>query len=154
MIRGITFKEQTVYPEDDGRLYASIFNDGILSGCAFNSTGYTLTMTPGLIIACGRLVSNPTAQNFAITGASEGYARLSLIIDLSKPASYTNFEQLGVHIDYSLSLSGFSEPLQLDINSGTAQLYELPLAVCTLSINGIKEITYSLPTAEFKTGDV
>ena len=150
-IRGITFQEQAVRPEDDGKLYTAIFNDGIIHGCAFSSAGYTLTMNAGHIIACGRQLK-ATTQNFAMDGASEGYARLLLKIDLNQKATETEFKQIEPVVEYALAENGFAEPLQPDINDGISTVYELPLAVCSLSGNGISKIIKTLAQAEFKEG--
>ena len=152
-IRGITFVDQKVKPQDDGRLYQAIFDDGILYGCAFSSSGFTLTTGAGHIIACGRQIKVPAAQNFPLSGASDGYGRVLLVIDLSKTATETSFDQIYTLTQYSDSLSGFPEVTVEDINAeGTA--YQLPLAVCSLSSAGITDITQRLGKADFKEAKV
>lgn len=151
--RGITFKNQEVRPEDDGRLYAAIFTDGVLYGCSFTSAGYTLTMSPGYLLACGRLLKLGAVQNFALAGASEGYARLLLRVNLNLPATETGFEQAQAVVEYAMSETGFSEVQQPDLNSGGAAIYELPLAVCSLSGSGITKIVWAVGPAEFREGD-
>lgn len=150
MIRGITFKNQDVRPEDDGRLYSSIFNDGVLHGCSFSFAGYTLTLSPGYLIAAGRLIKVSAAQNYACNGASEGFARLILTIDLSKIASNILFEQIKPELEYSLSNAGFSDLTQQDINNGISTVYQLELARVSLSSGGITAITDHLKTATYK----
>ena len=134
-IRGITFVEQKVKPQDDGRLYQAIFNDGILYGCTFSSSGFTLTMGAGHIIASGRQIKVSAAQNFPLSGASDGYGRVLLVIDLSKTATETSFDQVYTLIQYADSLSGFPELTAEDINA-SGSTYQLPLAVCSLSSAG------------------
>ena len=152
-IRGITFVDQTVKTKDDGRLYQAIFDDGILYGCAFSSSGFTLTMGAGHIIAFGRQIKNSAAQNFPLSGASDGYARVLLVIDLSKTATETSFDQVYTLIQYSDSISGFPEVTAEDINAA-GRIYQLPLAVCSLSSAGITDITKRLGKADFKEAKV
>ena len=152
-IRGITFVDQKVKPQDDGRLYQAIFDDGILYGCAFSSSGFTLTMGAGHIIACGRQIKVSAAQNFPLSGASDGYGRVLLVIDLSKTATETSFDQVYTLIQYSDSISGFPEVTAEDINAA-GRIYQLPLAVCSLSSAGITDITKRLGKADFKEAQV
>lgn len=152
-IRGITFVDQKVKPQDDGRLYQAIFDDGILYGCAFSSSGFTLTMGAGNIIACGRQIKVPAAQNFPLSGASDGYGRVLLVIDLSKTATETSFDQIYTLTQYSDSISGFPEVTAEDINAA-GRIYQLPLAVCSLSSAGITDITQRLGKTDFKEAKV
>ena len=82
-LTGVTFKNAKVRPLDDAAVFASVVTDGIANGCELSIAGATLNLGAGNIIACGRNIKVPAAQAIAVTGASSGYARLVLTIDLS-----------------------------------------------------------------------
>jgi hypothetical protein len=148
-MRGITFVDQKVTPQDDGRLYAAIFEDGIIYGCKFSSAGYTLTISSGHMIIAGKQVKFPSAQNIAVSGATEGYARIVLVIDLNQLSTETIFEQIYTRVEYSQAIDGFPALIQQDIN-GAGIKYQCELAICSLSKNGIDAIVSKIQTAEFK----
>lgn len=152
MIRGITFRWQEVRPEDDGRLYAAMLYDGVIHGCAVSAAGYTLTLSPGFIVAAGRLIKVTAAQNYACSGASEGYARLVLSIDLTAEASVDTFEQIQGAIQYAADEASFPALTQQDINDGVSTLYQLEIARVALGDSGITQIISSLPAAAYKEG--
>ncbi|MBQ9685061.1 MAG: hypothetical protein IJV41_00745 [Oscillospiraceae bacterium] len=151
--RGLNFSEQLVNPEDDGRLYEAIFTDGILSGCAITAVGYTLTIAPGHLMIAGRQIKVNAAQNHAMNGAAEGFGRVVLTIDLSGAATESSFSQVSSAVEYALSTDGFPALIQGDINGDKDKVYQIVLAVCSLSPNGITQIISSIPNADFKEGN-
>lgn len=145
-LQGVTFADQNVTPPDDARLYASACTDGILTGCAMASVGATFTMAAGSILAAGRNIRVPGTQTFAVTGAVSGYARLLLTIDLTQTATESLFQQVEAEIQYSATLDGFPSLIQDDIN-GSGTMYQMVLAVMTLSSAGISAIIQQLGPA-------
>lgn len=150
MIRGITFRWQEVRPEDDGRLYSAILTDGVIFGCEPSFAGYTLTVAPGYLLACGRLMKIGAAQNYACNGASSGYARLVLKIDLNAEASIESFKQIDAEVQYSQSINDFPALQQQDINDGLSKDYQLPLVVLALEAAGITQIVDKLDAVDFR----
>ena len=140
---GVTFPQQKVTPSDDAALRRTVLSDSILSGCALSYAGSTLTMDPGLIIACGREVRHTSVQNWAVTGAASGYARLVLAIDTTRASTKEVFDQIVDRIDYAATLDGFLELQQDDINeAGT--VYEVQICVVSLGAGGITGIVEKL----------
>lgn len=140
---GITFPMQKVTPSDDAAIRRAVLADSILSGCEINYAGSTLTMGSGLLIGCGRQFRHTAAQNFAVTGAASGYARLVIIIDTTKASTKENFAQIDAAIEYATALDGFVQLRQDDVNeSGT--VYQFPVCVVSLGAGGITGIVAKL----------
>lgn len=144
---GITFPQQKVTPSDDASIRRSVLADGILSGCEISYIGSTLTFGAGLLIGCGRQFRHTTVQNFAVTGATSGFARLVVTIDTTKASTKDNFNQIDAAIEYSAVLDGFTQLRQDDINeSGT--VYQMQICVIALSSGGISGIASILRRIE------
>ena len=144
---GITFPQQKVTPSDDASIRRSVLADGILSGCEISYIGSTLTFGAGLLIGCGRQFRHTTVQNFAVTGATSGFARLVVTIDTTKASTKDNFNQIDAAIEYSAVLDGFTQLRQDDINeAGT--VYQMQICVIALSSGGISGITSILRRIE------
>ena len=140
---GITFPWQKVTPSDDAAIRRAVLADGILSGCALSYAGSTLTMGAGMLIACGRQFRHTAAQNWAVIGATSGYARLVLTIDVTRASTKDSFDQILDTIEYASSLDGFLQLKQNDINeSGT--IYQMAVCVVSLGAGGITGILHKL----------
>lgn len=140
---GITFEKQKVTPSDDAAIRRAVLADGFLSGCALSYAGSTLTMGPGLLISCGRQFRHTSVQNWAVTGATSGYARLVLTIDTSRASTKDSFDQVVASIEYSSSQDGFLQLQQDDINeAGT--IYQMAVCVLSLGAGGITGIIHRL----------
>lgn len=136
---GITFPWQRVTPSDDAIIRRTLLADGILSGCELSYSGSTLTMGAGLLIACGRQLRHTAVQNWAVVGATSGYARLVLSIDTTRTSTKEDFDQIVDSIEYASSRDGFTELQQADINeSGT--MYQFVACVVSLGAGGITGI--------------
>lgn len=141
---GITFANQNATPSDDGIIRRAMLGDGTLTGCALSYTGSTLTMQPGQLMVCGRQIRHPSVQNWPVVDATSGFARVVLTIDLTKTSTKETFEQVDTSVEYAAAESGFTSLIQQDINaSGT--MYQVVLAVVSLSAGGISGITYRIP---------
>ena len=146
---GITFPQQKVTPSYDAIIRRAALADGILNGCEFSYSGYALTMGAGVLIACGRQFAHASVQNWAVSDATSGYARLVLTIDTTRVSTKGTFDQIVASIEYASALDGFLELQQQDINqSGT--IYQVVACVVSLGAGGITGIVSSLG----KTGAV
>ena len=132
---GVTFPQQKVTPSDDAVIRKTVLTDCILSGCALSYVGSTLTMGAGMILGCGRQFRHTSVQNWAVTGATSGYARLVLTLEMSKASTKNAFEQVVDSIGYAGSLDGFLPLQQNDINeAGT--IYQMAVCVVSLGAGG------------------
>lgn len=140
---GMTFPQQKVTPSDDAAIRRAVLADSILSGCALSYAGSTLTMGAGLLIGCGRQFRHTAVQNWAVTGATSGYARLVLTIDTTRASTKDSFDQIVDTIEYASSLDGFLSLQQNDINeAGT--IYQVAVCVVSLGAGGITGIVHKL----------
>ena len=143
---GVHFVQQKVTPVDDAIVWRRLFSDGKLTGCDFSIAGYTLTMTAGHIMVCGRQIRHTSVENWPVNGESSGFARLLLVIDLSRLATDDDFDQVNTLVEYADTLDGFPALLQEDINAA-GYIYQLPLCVMALSEQGITEIVSRIGSA-------
>ena len=141
---GVTFAEQLITPSDDGIVHRAIFSDGILSGCAFSYSGATLTMAAGSLMICGRQIRHTAPSSWAAAGATSGFARVVLAIDLSQTSTETEFTQVSAEIQYATTQDGFSSLVASDINAGGIK-YQAVLCVVSLSSSGITGVVSALP---------
>lgn len=133
---GVTFPQQKVTPSDDAAVRRAIVADSILSGCALTYAGSTLTMGAGSLIACGRQFRHTSVQNWPVTGAASGYARLVLTIDTSRASTKGNFDQITASIEYASAVEGFLSLQQEDINE-SGVIYQVPICIVSLGAGGI-----------------
>lgn len=144
---GVTFTKQRVTPSDDAIIRRAILPDGKLTGCEISYSGSTLTMAPGYLIACGRQFRHPATQNWAVTDATSGFARLVLTIDLTKEATKETFKQIDTAIEYASARDGFVDLDQSDINASGIR-YQIVLCVVSLGTGGITGIVEQLEQSE------
>lgn len=148
---GVTFAKQKVLPSDDAIIRRAILSDGILYGCELSYSGSTLTMGPGQMLICGRQARHPSVQNWAVVGATSGYARLVLTVDLSRTASKDYFDQIKDTVEYASAVDGFPELEQADVNvSGTR--YQVVACVVSLGTGGITGFVSKLGPCEVAGG--
>ena len=140
---GVTFPWQKVAPSDDAIIRRAILADGILTGCELSYSGSTLTMAAGQLLACGRQIKHPAAQNWAVVDATSGYARLLLTIDLTRTSTKDVFDQVIDTIEYASSEDGFPDLEQADIN-GAGTRYQIAVCVVSLGTGGISGIVSQL----------
>lgn len=140
LFKGITFPWQEVTPADDAIVRKAILPDRRLTGCELSYSGYTLTMTAGVLIVCGRQFRHTAAQNWAVTGAASGYARLLLTIDVTKASTEDAFEQITASIEYATAADGFPDLRQDDINNA-GTIYQTSICVVALGPGGITGFT-------------
>lgn len=150
-ILGSFFDKQVVPSRAWGAFGASTLGDGIVTGCELSYSGTVLSIGRGHIIAGGRMMEIASEISVSLSGATSGYARVVIQIDLTKTATKTTFEQVDVLTEYSATLAGFGTLTQQNINlDGT--LYQMPFCVCALDSSGITGIPESAALLRPRTG--
>lgn len=144
---GVTFPNQKVTPANDAVIRRAIFDDGILTGCDLSYSGSTLTMTAGQLMICGRQIIHPSSQNWAVTEATSGYARLVLTIDVTRTSTKDTFDQVVDEIQYATDANGFADLTTADINA-TGTRYQVAVCVVSLGPGGITGIASKLDVTE------
>ena len=122
---GVTFPGKRVTPSDDGAVFAACVSDGLYGG-TITTSGTSLLLSPGKIVACGRAIRIASQTDIAMTETS-GYARLVLTIDKSKSAA----QQVALDVEYQGSET-FPALTQNDIN-GSGTKYQVALCMARLS---------------------
>ncbi len=144
-LTGITFANQKITPSDDGRLYGAFLSDGILSGCGISFAAATLTIAAGSMLIGSRELRT-SGETLSITGATSGFARVIIDIDLTRAATKTSFEQAQFQIQYAASVDAFPALETQAINwSGTH--YQAAFCIVSLGAAGITGIVSKLENA-------
>ena len=138
-IHGINFDNQTVTAKDHGHLFHCVIVDGIMSGCELSFSGTSLVITPGYLLVGGREMKLTANTTVIVNGATTGFARVLITIDLTKPATADTFEQADFQIQYANTATGFSALNQEDINS-TGTTYQFALCTLAMGTSGIASI--------------
>ena len=144
-LTGITFANQKITPSDDGRLYGAMLADGILTGCGITFAAATLSVAAGSLLI-GTRELRTSGETLSITGATSGYARVIIDIDLTRAATKTSFEQAQFQIQYAASLDAFAALEQQDINTAGTH-YQAAFCVLSLGTAGITGVVSSLASA-------
>lgn len=144
---GVTFPNQKVTPAYDAVIRRALLDDGILTGCAITYSGSTLTMAAGQLMLCGRQIIHPSSQNWAVTEATTGYARLVLTIDLTRTSTKDTFDQVVDEVQYASAVDGFTALVQSDINAAGSK-YQVAACVVSLGPGGITGIVSQLDATE------
>lgn len=156
MFSGVSFPWQKVTPSDDAAVRRALLSDGILFGCGISFAQSTLTMQAGQAMACGRQFRHNNAENWSVDGATSGYARLLLTIDLTGTSTEAAFDQISTRIEYAASLDKFAPLVQENLNEGGV-IYQLPVCTVALGTSGITEIvsqwTDSVPLLRLTWGE-
>lgn len=144
-LTGITFANQKITPSDDGRLYGAMLADGILTGCGITFAAATLSVAAGSLLI-GTRELRTSGETLSVTGATSGYARVIIDIDLTRAATKTSFEQAQFQIQYAASLDAFAALEQQDINTAGTH-YQAAFCVLSLGTAGITSVVSSLASA-------
>ena len=144
-LTGITFANQKITPSDDGRLYGAMLADGILPGCGITVAAATLSVAAGSLLI-GTRELRTSGETLSVTGATSGYARVIIDIDLTRAATKTSFEQAQFQIQYAASLDAFAALEQQDINTAGTH-YQAAFCVLSLGTAGITGVVSSLASA-------
>ncbi len=144
-LTGITFANQKITPSDDGRLYGAMLADGILTGCGITFAAATLSVAAGSLLI-GTRELRTSGETLSVTGATSGYARVIIDIDLTRAATKTSFEQAQFQIQYAATLDAFAALEQQDINTAGTH-YQAVFCVLSLGTAGITGVVSSLASA-------
>lgn len=144
-LTGITFANQKITPSDDGRLYGAMLADGVLTGCGITFAAATLSVAAGSLLI-GTRELRTSGETLSVTGATSGYARVIIDIDLTRAATKTSFEQAQLQIEYAASLDAFPALVQQDINAAGTH-YQSIFCVVSLGEAGITGIISALGPA-------
>lgn len=144
-LTGITFANQKITPSDDGRLYGAMLADGILTGCGITFAAATLSVAAGSLLI-GTRELRTSGETLSVTGATSGYARVIIDIDLTRAATETSFEQAQFQIQYAAALDAFASLEQQDINTAGTH-YQVAFCVLSLGTAGITGVVSSLARA-------
>ena len=144
-LTGITFANQKITPSDDGRLYGAMLADGILTGCGITFAAATLSVAAGSLLI-GTRELRTSGETLSVTGATSGYARIIIDIDLTRAATETSFEQAQFQIQYAAALDAFASLEQQDINTAGTH-YQVAFCVLSLGTAGITGVVSSLASA-------
>lgn len=144
-LTGITFANQKITPSDDGRLYGAMLADGILTGCGITFAAATLSVAAGSLLI-GTRELRTSGETLSVTGATSGYARVIIDINLTRAATKTSFEQAQFQIQYAASLDAFASLEQQDINTAGTH-YQAVFCVLSLGTAGITGVVSSLASA-------
>ena len=151
-LTGITFSNQKITPSDDGRLYGSLLSDGILTGCGITFAAATLSIAAGSLLI-GTRELRTSGETLSITGATSGYARVIVDIDLTRAATKASFEQAQLQVEYAASPDAFPALEQQDINTAGTH-YQAAFCVVSLGEAGITGVVSSLGTAQVPSGRI
>ena len=149
-LTGVTFANQKITPSDDGRLYGGILSDGILTGCAVTFAAATLSIAAGSMLI-GTRELRTSGETLSLTGATSGYARVIVDIDLTRAATKTSFEQAQLQIQYAASQSAFPALVQQDSNAAGTH-YQADFCVVSLGTAGITAIVSKLGISRIASG--
>ena len=140
-IREMTFDDQNVRAEDDGKLYNLLFKNGVYAGIfnmfAATSAGTIVTVQTGYMNILGRQIEN-NANVDVITPASVGEGYIIVKIDLSQAAG----SQVTLEYKQDVTLPALT---QEDINAA-GNIYEFPIYSYTtdganVALTDIREYT-------------
>lgn len=126
-ISGVTFTGCHVSARDHGVLFSGILPDGVLRGCEVTYSGGVAAVSPGYIIACGRVIEVESTTAVAVSGTV--YSQIVLTVDASTPT----FSLSAV----SGSSTTFPALTQEDINDGSSTTYQIELAVIDIAGNSV-----------------
>lgn len=144
-LTGITFANQKITPSDDGRLYGTILTDGILTGCAITFAAATLSIAAGSMLIGTREIKTD-GETISVTGATSGFARVIVDIDLTRAATESSFLQAELQVQYAASTDAFPALEQQDINTAGTH-YQAAFCVLSLGTAGITAVVASLGAA-------
>ena len=147
---GVMFSNQLLTAKSLGRTLQNILPDGILTGCAVTYSGANVSIAPGVVIVCGRII-NISATVTEATSATylDGFGRLKIGINLDNSSTTTVNEQSYTDVDYSAT-SAFTSLTQEAVN-GSGSLYEVEMGRITFASGSISAYTQTLPTVNIVT---
>lgn len=148
-ISGITFDNQNVTAAEDAVMQKLLFPDGIVSGLTITHTDRAVLIAPGRFFICGRRVKILSAISVPIVSTvSEGYARVKCVVDMSREASSSVFDQVRFEAEVSAA-NVFPALVTDDINAG-GTVYELAEAFVTIANYKITGVTKAISETQYR----
>ena len=138
-IKGIFFGNQVLTAKGLGSMAKSALSDGILSGCGISLSGNNLTINPGFIVVCGRVIEITAATTKTIPSGS-AYVSLYVSIDLSQGRDDAMKLDFKIATGIASALAFTETDINLDDN--TYQSW-IALIDCSGSTPAILEIRHS-----------
>ena len=153
-VRGITFSKQTVTSNDDAHVYEILLNGrkGKTKGCKMTFGTDDIYISKGCFFAADRLLEIPSTETVSTPVVTSGttYCRLVFEIDLAKTNTNSAFNQ--GYFKILSSTAGYPEINQEDLENG-GNVYQLPFAKFTKTINGIASFVSELEAVGYIKGD-
>ena len=153
-IRGITFSKQSVSPADDAHIYGILMNGrkGKTEGLEMTFGVDDIFIAKGRFFAANRSLAVSSVETITTPIVSTGslYCRLVFELDMSKTNSNSAFEQ--GYFKILSSNSNYPDITQEDIDNG-GNVYQLPFARFTKSVNGIANFVSELETIGYIKGN-
>lgn len=148
-ISGITFDNQNVTAAEDAVMQKLLFPDGIVSGLTITHTDRAVLIATGRFFICGRRVKILSAISVPIVSTvSEGYARVKCVVDMSREASSSVFDQVRFEAEVSAA-NVFPALVTDDINAG-GTVYELAVAFVTIANYKITGVTKAISETQYR----
>ena len=140
MIKGFRFTNQLANAEVDARIHQEFLNknDGIFYGMDLSKTNSSITISEGLCEIAGRPIAVIDSETVAIS-TNELYCLLVLEIDLSKESTKDIFNQVSFKILTSSTNYPGTTKQDINVYSGTNNLYQLEFARFRSGTNGITD---------------
>ena len=152
-ITGITFDNQVPTAKALRGAFKSTLSDGIISGCNITASQLNVTIGGGLINVAGGVFQVVGSETVVLT-ASNLYARIKAVIDLSREASISVFNQVYFDVDYAADPTGFAPLIQEDINTGSGTKYEAEFCVVAITNQAVSSIVrYATAESKLLYGD-
>lgn len=112
-INGIFFENQILTAKGLGAFGNAALSDGIVTGCQASTNGLTISLSPGYIVVCGRVINISESLSFTVSGSNRFYI-IRATVNTSGTSTSSDFNQ--VTID---TVGGSSvETLIASLNSG------------------------------------
>ena len=149
-VRGITYSKQTVTSNDDAHIYKILLNGrkGRTKGCKMTHGVDDIYISDGYFFAANRLneISSLETVSTPVVTSGTMYCRLVFELDFNKINTNSAFEQ--GYFKVLSSLAGYPEITQEDVENG-GNLYQLPFAKFTKTIDGISSFVSELETVAY-----
>lgn len=149
-VRGITFSKQVVTSNDDAHINQILLagKKGKTKGCNMTFGKDDIYISEGYFFAENRLIQILSTETIATPVIATGttYCRLVFELDMSK--NNTNLEFNQGYFKILASTSSYPEIVQEDIENG-GNIYQLPFAKFTKTVNGIANFVSDLETVGF-----
>ena len=100
-----------------------------MSGCELSFSGTSLVISPGYLLIGGREMKLTSNTTVVVNGATTGFARVLVTIDLTKAATADTFEQADFQIQYLPHLGnrrkGIPVLIQNPLCSGSSDMFQI-----------------------------